>query len=172
MLDILYYPDPRLRRIAQPVVEFDDEIRQIADQMTQTMYASNGIGLASIQVGIEKSIIVVDVDPGQNNPMVLINPEIINSTGEQIVEEGCLSFPGYFAQVKRAEVIQVRKQSPDGELEECEAQGLLAVCIQHEIDHLNGKLFTDYLSRLRQQRVKKKFTKVARARRREMAQVS
>ncbi len=169
VLDILVYPDSRLRRIAKPVVDFNDELRGMVADMAETMYAAPGIGLASIQVGIPYSIIVIDVSGEAKNLKVLINPEIIESSGEQIIEEGCLSFPGYFAEVKRAQWIRFRAQDAEGEIYESEAQDLLAVCVQHEIDHLNGKLFTDYLSRLKRQRVTRQFEKAARTRQRELA---
>ncbi len=169
VLDILVYPEPRLRRIAKPVVDFNADIQTMVDDMAQTMYAAPGIGLASIQVGLPFSIIVIDVSQEQRDLKVLINPEIIAATGEQVIEEGCLSFPGYFAEVQRARWVRFRAQNVNGETYESEADGLLAVCVQHEIDHLNGKLFTDYLSRLKRQRVAKQFTKAARTRQREAA---
>ncbi len=169
LLDILVYPDPRLRRVAQPVVDFNDEVRANVADMAETMYAAPGIGLASIQVGIQKNIIVIDVSHEMNDLQVLINPEIIDSAGEQIIEEGCLSFPGYFAEVKRAQWIRFRAQKADGEIYESEAEDLHATCVQHEIDHLTGKLFTDYLSRLKRQRVSRQFEKAARQRQRELA---
>ncbi len=168
-LDILIYPDPRLRRVATPVVAFDAEIKRIVNDMATTMYEAPGIGLASIQVGIRHSIIVIDVSQELQDLKVLINPEILESEGEQTVEEGCLSFPGYFARVNRAEWIRFRAHNEHGECYEAEADGLYAVCIQHEIDHLSGKLFTDYLSRLKRQRVSRQFEKAARNRQRELA---
>ncbi len=169
LLDIIVFPDPRLRRVAKPVADFNTEIRAMVDDMAQTMYAAPGIGLSSIQVGIPFSIIVIDVSQGGQDLRVLINPEIIESRGEQLVEEGCLSFPGYFAEVKRAQWLRFRAQDADGTTYESEADELLAVCVQHEMDHLSGKLFTDYLSRLKRQRVAKQFRKVARLRQREEA---
>ncbi len=168
VLDILVYPDPKLRRVAEPVADFKSEIRDMVKDMAETMYAAPGIGLASIQVGIPQSIIVIDISEDHNDLKVLINPEVIDSNGEQTVEEGCLSFPGYFAEVKRAEWIRFRAQDLQGETYETEAEGLFAVCVQHEIDHLSGKLFTDYLSRLKRQRVTKQFQKAARQRQRDM----
>ena len=166
-LKILIYPDPRLRKVAQPVVNFDHEIRQHVQDMTHTMYEAPGIGLASIQVGIPHSIVVIDTSETKNDLKVLINPEIISREGEQIIEEGCLSFPGYFAEVKRSKWIRFRAQQQDGTPYEMEAEDLFAVCVQHEIDHLTGKLFTDYLSRLKAQRVRKQFEKAAKMRRRD-----
>lgn len=166
--DILIYPDPRLRRIAEPVAEVNDTIRGKVRDLSETMYANSGIGLASIQVGIPQSIIVIDVSPDTKDLKVLINPEIIESEGEQLIEEGCLSFPGYFAEVSRAQRIRFRALDADGELYESEADDLFAVCVQHEIDHLNGKLFTDYLSRLKRERVARQFRKAARSRQREV----
>ena len=169
LLDILIYPDPKLRRVAEPVVEFNSDISRIVEDMAETMYAAPGIGLASIQVGIPLSIIVVDVSADSNDLKVLINPEIVASEGEQIIEEGCLSFPGYFAEVNRARWIRFRAQDVTGESYEAEADEMFAVCVQHEIDHLSGKLFTDYLSRLKRQRVARQFEKAARNRQRELA---
>ena len=167
ILNILIYPDQRLRKIADPVSVVDDQIRQYVDDMAETMYAAPGIGLASIQVGIPKSIIVIDLSENQSNLNVLINPEILERRGKQIIEEGCLSFPGYFDEVKRSEWIRFRALNRDGVEYEKEAEGLFAACVQHELDHLNGKLFADYLSRLKQQRVRKLFEKQARVRKRE-----
>ena len=167
ILDILIYPDQRLRRIAEPVTAVDDQIRRHVDDMAETMYAAPGIGLASIQVGIPKSIIVIDLSENQNSLNVLINPEIVARSGQQTIEEGCLSFPGYFDEVKRSEWVRFRALNRDGVEYEKEAEGLFAACVQHELDHLNGKLFADYLSRLKQQRVRRYFEKQARVRKRE-----
>ncbi len=166
-LRILIYPDPRLRNVARPVLEFNDEIRQHVRDMAQTMYEAPGIGLASIQVGIPHSIVVIDTSEDKNDLKILINPEIIDREGEQIIEEGCLSFPGYFTEIKRSKWIRFRAQDEEGTHYEMEADGLFAVCVQHEIDHLTGKLFTDYLSRLKNQRIRKQFEKAAKLRRRE-----
>lgn len=166
-LKILIYPDPKLRKVAQPVVEFNDEIRQCIRDMADTMYEAPGIGLASIQVGIPHSIVVIDISEYKDDLKVLINPEIIDREGEQIIEEGCLSFPGYFTEIKRSKWIRFRAQDEEGTHYEMEADGLFAVCVQHEIDHLTGKLFTDYLSRLKNQRIRKQFEKAAKLRRRE-----
>ena len=158
---ILVYPDPRLRRVAEPVTDFNDGVRTDINDMAETMYSAPGIGLASIQVGISKSMVVIDISKGGDDLCVLINPEIVESSGNQVVEEGCLSFPGYFARVNRAEWIRYCAFGVDGNRFEAEADGLMAVCVQHEVDHLTGKLFTDYFSRLRQQRVKKHFEKAS-----------
>ncbi len=167
ILDILIYPDPRLRKVAEPVAVVDDQIRQHVDDMIETMYAAPGIGLASIQVGIPHSIVVIDLSREQNDINVLINPEIIDRRGEHVMEEGCLSFPDYFEQVKRSEWIKFRALDRNGVEYEKEATDLFATCVQHELDHLNGKLFADYLSRLRQQRLKRHFEKRARTQKRE-----
>ena len=166
ILDILIYPDRRLRKIAQPVAVVDDQTRKHVDDMAETMYASNGIGLASIQVNIPKSIIVIDLSETKDRLKVLINPEIIAREGSQLIEEGCLSFPGYFEKVERSAWIRFRALDRDGNPFEMEATALFAACIQHEIDHLNGKLFADYLSRLKRERVKRQFEKQARIRKR------
>ena len=164
---VLIYPDPRLRAVAKRVEVFDKEIQQIVNDMAETMYASNGIGLASIQVNVPKSIIVVDMSANQDELQVLINPEIIDREDVQEVEEGCLSFPGYFETVKRSKRIRFRAQDQNGKEYEKEAEDMFAACVQHEIDHLSGKLFADYLSRLKRERVKRQFEKQARARKRE-----
>ena len=164
---ILIYPDPRLRNVTEPVVEFNDDIREYVQDMQETLYSVPGIGLASIQVAIPKSIVVIDVSENRDDLKILINPEIVDREGWQFIEEGCLSFPGYFATVKRSSWIRFRAQNCNGELYEMEAENFFAVCVQHEIDHLTGKLFTDYLSRLKKQRVKKQFEKAAKIRKRE-----
>jgi peptide deformylase len=158
-LDILTFPDPRLRRTAKPVSEVDDHIRRIVDDMLETMYAAPGIGLAAIQVDIPLRIIVIDVSENHDAPLCLINPEICHREGEEQMEEGCLSVPGFYEPVTRAERIRVRAIDREGEPFEKEADGLLAVCIQHEIDHLEGKLFVDYISSLKRQRIRKKLEK-------------
>lgn len=162
LLEILHFPDPRLRTKAQPVERVDDDIRRIVDDMFETMYAAPGIGLAATQVNVHKRIIVIDISKEQNQPLVLINPEIIASSGEEEMEEGCLSVPGVYDTVRRADAVTVRALGRDGQPFELEADGLLAVCIQHEMDHLAGKLFVDYLSPLKRQRIKKKLEKQAR----------
>jgi peptide deformylase len=159
LLNILHFPDERLRTIAKPVEEVDDRIRGIIDDMFETMYAAPGIGLAATQVNVHERLLVIDVSEDKNQPLVLINPEITNREGEQEMDEGCLSVPGQYETVRRAERIHVRALDRDGQPFEMEAEGLLAVCIQHEIDHLDGKLFVDYLSQLKRQRIKKKLQK-------------
>lgn len=156
---ILHYPDPRLRRKAEPVGEVTDEIRTLVSDMAETMYNAPGIGLAAIQVGVLKRVIVLDLSEEHNQLQVFINPEICESDGEQILEEGCLSVPGVFEPVARAGRVRVRALDHEGRPFELEATGLLATCIQHEIDHLDGKVFVDYLSRLKQQRIRKKLEK-------------
>jgi peptide deformylase len=159
ILDILHFPDTRLRQMCEPVEHVNDEIRQLAEDMLETMYAAPGIGLAAIQVNVTKRIIVIDISEDRGNPVYLINPEIISTEGEEEMREGCLSVPGIFENVQRAERIRVKALGLDGEPTEFDAEGLLAVCIQHEIDHLDGKLFVDYLSRLKRQRIRKKLEK-------------
>jgi len=158
-LDILPFPHPRLRNRAKPVAQVDDEIRSIVDDMFETMYAAPGIGLAATQVNIPKRIIVIDVSEEHDSPVCLINPEILECSGEEQMEEGCLSVPGFYEPVTRAEKIRVKALDRDGAPFELETDGLLAVCIQHEIDHLDGKLFVDYISSLKRQRIRKKLEK-------------
>ena len=162
ILDILHFPDPRLRNKAKPVAEVTDEIRRLIDDMLETMYAAPGIGLASIQVDVPLRIIVVDTTEDRSEPLALINPEILSKDGIEEMEEGCLSVPGIYETVQRADHIRVRYIDRDGNIVERDADGLLAVCIQHEIDHLDGKLFVDYLSNLKRQRIRKKLEKEAR----------
>ena len=161
ILDILRFPDKRLRTKAVPVKDVTDGIREFVGDMLETMYDAPGIGLAATQVNVHQQIVVVDVSEEKNQPVCLINPEIIQKEGEEICEEGCLSVPEYFAEVKRADTITVKALDRDGKVFELNADGLLAVCIQHELDHLQGKLFVDYLSPLKQQRLRKKFEKLA-----------
>ena len=156
---ILHYPDPRLRRRAKPVAEVNEEIRQLVDDMAETMYAAPGIGLAAIQVDEAKRILVIDISESRDRLQVFINPEIVDHDGEQTFEEGCLSVPGVFDEVTRPAFVKVRALDRDGKPFELEAHGLLATCIQHEIDHLEGKVFVDYLSRLKQTRTRKKLEK-------------
>jgi len=158
-LDILTFPDPRLRRTATPVTEVNDGIRRMVDDMLETMYAAPGIGLAAIQVDIPYRIIVIDISEEHESPLCLINPEISEREGKEEMEEGCLSVPGFYEPVTRAQRIRVRALNRDGEPFEQEADGLLAVCIQHEVDHLEGKLFVDYISSLKRQRIRKKLEK-------------
>ena len=161
VLKILRFPDQRLRTKAVPVEVVDDEVRGIMDDMLETMYAAPGIGLAASQVDIHRRIIVIDVSEDKSAPYYIVNPEIVTKAGKEISEEGCLSVPEYYASVERAEEITIKALGYDGQPYELEAEGLLAICIQHEMDHLNGKLFVDYLSPLKQQRVRKKLEKLA-----------
>ena len=158
-LKILEFPDPRLRTKAVPVDVVDDELRRLIGDMFETMYDAPGIGLAATQVDVHKRLLVADVSPDKSEPHVLINPEIIEKDGVTVTDEGCLSVPGYYEEVERAEHIRVRFLDRDGEAREMEAEGLLAVCIQHEMDHLDGKLFVDYLSEAKRQRIRKKLEK-------------
>ena len=159
LLTILHFPDPRLRLKAAPVPVVDDEIRQLAADMLETMYDAPGIGLAATQVDVQKRLIVVDVSPDHDQPMCFINPEIVWRDGVEEMEEGCLSVPGVYETVQRAEMIRFRALDLDGRRIDQEVDGLLAVCIQHEIDHLDGKLFVDYLSNLKRTRIRKKLEK-------------
>ena len=158
-LDVLHFPDPRLRKKALTVESVDSNIRRIAEDMLETMYDENGIGLAAIQVDIQKRIVVIDVSEDRDSPVVLINPVIVELTGLEQMQEGCLSVPGYYDDVERAESIKYSYLDLDGQVREAEADGLKSVCIQHEIDHLDGKLFIDYLSPLKRQRLMKKIEK-------------
>jgi peptide deformylase len=158
-LTILEFPDKRLRTKARPVTVFDAALKQLAADMLQTMYAAPGIGLAATQVDVHRQLIVLDVSEEKNQPMTLINPRITSSEGSQTYQEGCLSVPGIFADVERADRIHVEAQDIDGKPLSFDADGLLAVCIQHEMDHLVGKLFVDYLSPLKRELVRKKLEK-------------
>ena len=158
-LQILHFPDERLRIVAKPVDVVDDSIRQLVDDMFETMYDAPGIGLAATQVNVHKRVIVIDVSHEKNQPLCLINPEIIAKDGIEEREEGCLSVPGIYETVQRADHIRVRALDRDGNPFELETGDLLAVCIQHEMDHLAGKLFVDYLSPLKRNRIKKKLEK-------------
>ena len=162
LLEILHYPDKRLRTVAEPVEVVDDSIRTLVDDMFETMYAAPGIGLAATQVNVHKRVIVMDLSAEKNEPLCLINPQIIESDGVEQTEEGCLSVPDIFETVERAERVVVKALGRDGKEFTLEADGLLAVCIQHEMDHLLGNLFVDYLSPLKQMRVKKKIQKARR----------
>jgi peptide deformylase len=159
LLDILTFPDARLRRTAEPVDSVGDDVRRLIDDMLETMYAAPGIGLAAIQVNVPKRVIVIDVSEQHDDPLVLVNPEILELQGEEEMDEGCLSVPGFFETVKRADRVRVRALDRDGKPFELDADGLLAVCIQHEIDHLNGHLFVDHISSLKRQRIRKKLEK-------------
>lgn len=156
---ILEFPDERLRTKAKPVENVDDNIRTLVDDMFETMYAAKGIGLAATQIDIHQRVVVMDVSTDKDQPLCLINPEIVEADGHQIYEEGCLSVPGIYAKVERANYVVLRAQDRDGATYEMEAEGLLAVCIQHELDHLEGKVFVDYLSALKRQMVMKKLAK-------------
>jgi peptide deformylase len=159
LLNILEYPDPRLHKVAAPVAVVNNEIRQLVRDMAETMYAAPGVGLAATQVDVHKRVIVIDVSETKTDLLTLINPEILAAEGEDENEEGCLSVPGYYDRVKRAARIRVRALDVEGNWFERDAEGLLAVCIQHEMDHLVGKVFVEYLSPLKQQRLKNKARK-------------
>ena len=161
MLPILHYPDPRLRTKAKPVEVVDESVRTLIDNLLETMYAAAGIGLAATQVNVHRRVLVVDVSEQRDEPRAFVNPVIEQADGEQERDEGCLSVPGFFESVKRAERIRVSALNANGERFALEAEGLLAVCIQHERDHLDGKLFVDYLSNLKRQRIKSKLRKQA-----------
>ena len=162
-LDILKFPDPRLRIKAKPVAEVDNAVRTLVDDLFETMYAAPGIGLAATQVDVHRQVIVVDVSEDQSRPLALINPKITRREGEETMEEGCLSVPGATEKVKRAERIRVEALDRDGKSFTFEADGLLAVCIQHECDHLLGKLFVDRISSIKRQRIRTKLEKARRA---------
>ena len=159
LLPILHFPDPRLRRRAKPVGTVDDGIRELIDDMFETMYEAPGIGLAAPQVDVAKRVVTIDLSKDRNEPLCLVDPEIRWTDGEMECEEGCLSVPEIFDVVKRAARIRVSAADRDGRSREIEAEGLLAACIQHEIDHLDGRLFVDHLSRLKQQRIRRKAEK-------------
>ncbi|MBR9857776.1 MAG: peptide deformylase [Oceanisphaera sp.] len=161
VLEVLRFPDERLRTVAKPVTEFTPALQQIVDDMFETMYAEEGIGLAATQVDFHQQLIVIDVSEDREHQLVLINPEIIERSGSTGIEEGCLSVPGARALVERAERVKVRAQDRHGQTFELEADDLLAICIQHEMDHLIGKLFVDYLSPLKRQRIRQKMEKLA-----------
>lgn len=162
LLPILEYPDPRLKKIAAPVAVFDASIKRLVDDMAETMYAAPGIGLAATQVDVHKRVIVIDVSQDKSDLKVIINPEIVAASGQAMGEEGCLSVPEYYDRVTRAERVTLQAQDATGTPYTLEADGLLAVCIQHEMDHLQGKVFVEYLSSLKQMRVKSKLKKRAR----------
>src|SRR5262245_30373739 len=158
-LEILEFPDPRLRTKAKPVTDVDDAMRRLIDDMFETMYAAPGIGLAASQVDVHKRLLVLDISEDRSQPLAFINPEIIKREGDEETEEGCLSVPGIFETVKRAKRITVRALDRNGISFDMDADGLLAVCIQHEMDHLDGKLFVDYLSELKRTRIRSKLEK-------------
>jgi peptide deformylase len=158
-LEILEFPDPRLRTVAEPVTVFDEELGQLIDDMTETMYAAHGIGLAATQVDRHVRLLILDVSEDQNQPRVYVNPKIIAEEGRQVCEEGCLSVPGIYANVQRAEKIRIEAQDRNGDTFREDVEDLHAVCLQHEMDHLAGRLFVDYLSPLKRQMVRKKLAK-------------
>lgn len=162
ILEILHFPDTRLRNRAKPVETVDASVRKLVDDMFETMYAAPGIGLAATQVNDARRVIVIDISDDKDQPICLINPEILETAGEESMDEGCLSVPGVYETVTRADRIKVRALNRDGESIVLETEGLLAVCIQHEMDHLEGKLFIDYLSNLKRQRIRKKLVKESR----------
>ncbi len=160
LLDIIEYPDPRLKIVARPVTRFDDSLRRLADNMAHTMYAAPGVGLAATQVDVHERLLVVDVSETKDQLHVLVNPEIVWASEEQVeCEEGCLSVPGIYDAVTRPAKVRVRAQNVDGTAYELECEGLLAVCVQHEMDHLLGKVFVEYLSPLKQDRIKTRLKK-------------
>ncbi len=159
ILNILHFPDPRLRNKALPVEKVDDDIRQLAQDMLETMYEAPGIGLAATQVNVQKRVIVIDISEDKSEPLVLVNPELIETFGEREFQEGCLSVPEAYELVTRADTIRFKALGLDGKPFERDAEGLLATCVQHEIDHLDGKLFVDYLSNLKRDRIRKKLEK-------------
>lgn len=159
LLNIIHYPDRRLHTIAKPVQQVDDTIRKLVSDMAQTMYAAPGIGLAATQVDVHQQVIVIDISETRNDLRVFINPELLKADGSAVHEEGCLSVPGIYDKVTRAERITVQALNTSGETFTLDADGLLAVCIQHEIDHLKGKVFVEYLSSLKQARIKNKLKK-------------
>lgn len=162
VLTVLHYPDERLRTVAKPVADVTPEIQRLVDDMLETMYDEKGIGLAATQVNVHLRVVVIDLSEDRNQPMVFINPDIIARSGETSYEEGCLSVPQNYAEVYRAEKVTVKAQDKQGNWFELEADGLLAICLQHELDHLIGKLFIDYLSPLKRDRIRKKLEKEAR----------
>ena len=159
LLNILRYPDGRLHKVAAPVTVFDESLKQLVRDMAETMYAAPGVGLAATQVDVHKQVIVLDVSERHDSLVVLVNPEIVEATGVSDIEEGCLSVPGVYDIVERAERVKVRAHDQNGNAFTLEAQGLLAVCIQHELDHLKGKVFVESLSQLKQQRIRARLAK-------------
>ena len=169
ILDILHYPDKRLRTVAKPVEKVDASIKKLVDDMFETMYVAPGIGLAATQVDVHKQVIVIDISEEKNQPLCLINPQIIAEEGTETCDEGCLSVPDIYETVRRSEKVTVKALDQNGDEYTLQADELLAVCIQHEMDHLKGKLFVDYLSPLKQQRIKKRLLKHQREERRGVA---
>lgn len=159
LLNILHFPDPKLRTVARPVTEFDDKLKKLVSDMFETMYEAPGIGLAATQVDQHIRLLVMDVSEERNEPLCLINPKILQADGEQDSDEGCLSVPGFYELVTRAEHIRIRANDVEGKIIEFESEAIEAVCIQHEMDHLEGKLFVDYLSALKRNRIRKKLLK-------------
>ena len=163
ILNILHFPDDRLRTIAKPVETVNDKHRTLISNMLETMYDAPGIGLAATQINVHEQILVIDISEEKNQPTVLINPEILEKEGDQEYDEGCLSVPGIYETLHRAEKVRIKALNKEGESFEMNAEGLLAICIQHEMDHLQGKLFVDYLSQLKKQRIRKKLEKQQRS---------
>jgi peptide deformylase len=159
LLNILHFPDPKLRTVARPVTEFDAKLKKLVSDMFETMYEAPGIGLAATQIDQHIRLLVMDVSEEHNRPRCLINPEILLADGEEESDEGCLSVPGFYESVSRAEHIRVKAQDTDGHFNEFKSEGIEAVCIQHEMDHLEGKLFVDYISSLKRNRIRKKLVK-------------
>lgn len=162
ILNILTYPDGRLHKVAAPVMSFDAELKRLVDDMAETMYAAPGVGLAATQVNVHKRVIVIDTSETHDDLVVLVNPRILRANGRHVYEEGCLSVPGVYEEVERAEHIEFEAEDAAGKTFRRSATGLLAVCVQHEMDHLKGKVFVEYLSRLKQTRIRAKFEKEAR----------
>ncbi len=163
LLNILNFPDPRLRTKAKQVTDFNKKICELTDNMFLTMYAAPGIGLAATQVNVHQRIITIDISEEKNQPLVVINPTILEKEGEQATDEGCLSLPGIYEPVKRYDKIRLKAQDKHGKFYELDTEGLLSVCIQHEMDHLEGKLFVDYLSEMKRNRIRKKLAKALKA---------
>ncbi len=163
LLNILNFPDPRLRTKAKQVTDFNDKLVKLTDDMLETMYDAPGIGLAATQIDVHQRIITIDISEEKNQPLIVINPEILEKEGEQAIDEGCLSVPGIYEPVKRYNKILLKAQDKHGEFYELEAEDLLSVCIQHEMDHLEGKLFVDYLSEMKRNRIRKKLAKAQKA---------
>lgn len=162
LLSILQYPDPRLHKVAEPVTQFNEALQKLISDMAQTMYDANGIGLAATQVDVHRQLILVDISEARDSLQIFINPVILEGLGESPLEEGCLSVPGIYDKVPRFKTVKVRAQDGKGQPFELEADGLLSVCIQHEMDHLKGRVFVDYLSRLKQTRISAKMRKLQR----------
>lgn len=169
VLDILHYPDKRLRTVAEPVLKVDDTIKRLVEDMFETMYLAPGIGLAATQIDVHQQVIVIDVSENKDQPLCLINPEIITEEGSEACDEGCLSVPDIYETVERSEKVTVKALDQNGDEYTLKADEMLAVCIQHEMDHLKGKLFVDYLSPLKLQRIKKRLLKTLREEQREIA---